>query len=46
MLFLGYNLCDACVMKAWNTAGTKDDSAHLCYLDKIVGGRSTLALVF
>ena len=46
MLLLGFVSCDAYVMKAWNTPGTKSDSAHLWYLDKIVGGRSTLVLVF
>ena len=33
-------------MNAWKTPGTKGDSAHLCYPDKIAGGRSTLVLVF
>ena len=46
MLFLGYVSCDFYVMKAWNTPGTKGGSAHLCYLDKISGGRSTSVLVF
>ena len=32
--------------KTWNTPGSKGDSAHLCYLDKVTGGRSTLVLVF
>ena len=46
MLLLGYVLCDAYVMEAWNTPGTKGDSAQLCYSDKIAGGRSTSVLVF
>ena len=46
MLLLGYVLCDAYVMEAWNTPGTKGDSAQLCYSDKIAGERSTLVLVF
>ena len=43
MLLLGYVLCDVCIIEAWNTPG---DSSHLCYLDKVTGGRSTLVLVF
>ena len=31
-------------METWNTPGTKNDSAQLCYFDKIAGGRSTLVL--
>ena len=46
MLLLGYVLCDAYVMEAWNTPGTKGDSTQLCYSDKIAGGQSTLVLVF
>ena len=46
MLLLGYALCDAYVMEAWNTPGTKGDSAQLCYSDKIAGGRYTLVIVF
>ena len=46
MLLLGYAICDAHVMKTWNTLGTKGDSAQLCYLDKIADGRSTLVLAF
>ena len=32
--------------KTWNTPGSESDSAHLCYLDKVEGGRSTLVLSF
>ena len=39
MLLLGYVLCNAYVMEAWNTPSTKGDSAQLCYSDKIAGGR-------
>ena len=46
MLFLGYFLFDVYVIEAWNTPGTKGDSAQLCYLDKTAGGRSTLVLAF
>ena len=46
MILLGYVLCDVYVMKAWNTPGTEGDSAQLCYLDKIAGGRSNLVLAF
>ena len=46
MLLLGYVLCDAYDMEAWNTPGTKGDSTQLCYSDKIAGGQSTLVLVF
>ena len=46
MLLLIYALCDVHVMEAWNTPGTKGDSAQLCYLDKIAGGRFTLVLAF
>ena len=46
MLLLGYVLKDFYVMEAWNTPGTKVDSAQLCYLDKIAGGRSTWVLAF
>ena len=46
MLLIGYVSCEVYVMKAWNTPSTKGDSAHLCYLGKIAGGRSTLLLVF
>ena len=46
MLLLGYVLCDVYVMQAWNTPGTRGDSAQLCYLDKIASGRSTLVLAF
>ena len=46
MLLLGYVLCDVCIIETWNTPGTEGDSAHLCYLDKVAGGRSTLVLVF
>ena len=34
------------VVEDWNTPGTKIDHAHLCYLDKIAGGRSTWVLAF
>ena len=34
------------VKEAWNTPGTKGDSAQLCYLDLIAGGRSTWVLAF
>ena len=44
MLSLGYVLCDVYVMKAWNTPGTKGDSAQLYYLDKIAVRQSTLVL--
>ena len=44
MFLLDYVLCDAYVMEAWNTPGTKSDSAQLCYSDKIAGPRSTLVL--
>ena len=43
---IGTSLCDVYVMEACNTPGTKDDSAQLCYLDKIADGRSTLVLAF
>ena len=33
-------------LKTWNTPGSEGDSAHLCYLDKVTGGRSTMVLVF
>ena len=46
MLLLGYVLCDVYIKEAWNTPGTKSDSAQLSFLDKIAGGRSTLVLVF
>ena len=46
MLLLGSVLSDVHVMEAWNTPGTKSESAQLCYLDKIAGGRSTLLLAF
>ena len=46
MLLLDYVLSDVYVMKTWSNPGTKSDSAHLCFLDKIAGGRSTLVLVF
>ena len=46
MLLLGYVLCDVCINETWNTPGTEGNSAHLYYLDKIAGGRSTLVLVF
>ena len=46
MLVLVYVFCDVLVMEAWNTPGTKGDSAQLCYLDKIAGGRSTMVLAF
>ena len=46
MLLLEYVLSDVFVMKIWSNPGTKGDSAHLCFLDKIAGGRSTLVLVF
>ena len=45
-LRLRYVLCDVYVMKTWNTPVTKGDSALLCYLDKIAGGRSTFVLIF
>ena len=32
--------------ETWNFPGSEGDSAHLCYLDKVAGGRSTLVLVF
>ena len=46
MLMLGYVSCDVCIIETWNTPGTEGDSGHLCYLDKVTGGRSTLVLVF
>ena len=46
MFLLGYFLCDVCIIEVWKTSGTEGDSAHLCYLDKVAGGRSTLVLVF
>ena len=46
MLLLGYVLCNVYVIEAWNTPGTKGDSAQMCYLDKTAGGRSTLVLAF
>ena len=46
MLLLEYVLCDVCIIETWNTQGTKGESAHLCYLDKIAGGQSTLVLGF
>ena len=46
MLSLGYVLCDVCIIETWNTPGTESDSAQLCYLEKIAGGRSALVLVF
>ena len=45
MLLLGYVLCYAYVMEAWNTPGTKRDSAQLSSSDKMAGGRSTSVLV-
>ena len=45
MLLLGYVLCDVCIIETWNTPGTEGDSAHLCYLHKFAGGRSTLVLI-
>ena len=46
MFLLDYVLCDVCIIETWNTPGTEGDSAHLCYLDKVTGERSTLVLVF
>ena len=46
MLLLGYDLWDVHVMETWNTLVTKSDSAQLCYLDKMAGGRSTLVIAF
>ena len=46
LLLLGYVLCDVYVIEAWNTPGTKSDSAQLCYLDKMAGGQSTMVLAF
>ena len=42
MLLLVNVLGDVHVMEDWNTG----DSAQLCYLDKIAGGRSILVLAF
>ena len=42
MLSSGYVLCDGYFIETWNTPGTKDDNAQLCYLDKIAGRRSSL----
>ena len=36
--------CDVHVTEAWNTPATIGDSAQLCYLDKIAGGRSSWVL--
>ena len=46
MLLIWYVSSEVYFMKAWNTPGTKGDSAQLCYLDKIAGERSTLVSSF
>ena len=40
LCFVRLCLYDVC------NAGSEGDSAHLCYLDKVEGGRSTLVLNF
>ena len=46
MLSLVHVLCDVCIKETLNSPGSEGDCAHLCYLDKIAGERSTLVLVF